>query len=175
MRLLAHAATAAAVAIGTFVVTALGGFWDAAAREQHAILTSLQRAAPSLPASSTVVLDHVCPEAGPAVVFGDEWDFRNAVVLAYDDPSLRADTATDELAARPRGLRLSNMFLGRTSTRTYAYGPRLFVYDYPRRALEPLPTRSAAARYVAARPPMRCMPQRGFAWGLDPFSRTSLP
>jgi hypothetical protein len=164
------------VATGVLIIATLGSFWTSAAKEQHAIVSSLQRTAPSLPPSSTVVLDGVCPEIGPAVVFADQWDFRGALALAYHDPSLAADAATEALRAGSRRLELEMTFLGDRSTRTYAYGPHLFIYDFPRRTLHVLRHRSDAARYISSeRPSFQCPPQRSFAWGFDPSRRLSLP
>jgi hypothetical protein len=163
------------VAIGVLIIGTLSSFWTVAAKEQEAIVMSFQQAMPRLPSSSTVVLDGVCPESGPAVVFADQWDFRGALRLAYNDPLLRADTATEALRAGPRQLELEMTFLDFRSTRTYDYGPRLFVYDFPRRTLHVLRDRNDALRYVSSRPAFDCLPQRGFAWGLDPSRRLSLP
>jgi hypothetical protein len=164
------------VATGILIISTLGSFWTSAAKKQHAIVSSLQQKAAILPSSSTVVLDGVCPESGPAVVFADQWDLRGALALTYHDPSLAADTATQALRARARQLELEMTFLGDRSTRTYAYGPHLFVYDFPRRTLSVLRDRSEAARYLSSqRPLFRCPPQRSFAWGLDPSRRLSLP
>jgi hypothetical protein len=163
------------VAVGVLIVGALGGFWTAAAKEQHTIVSSLRQIQPSLPRSSTVVLDEVCPEAGPAVVFADQWDFRNALRLEYGDKSVIADTATDGLQAGRGHLTLTMVFLGTRSTRTYDYGPHLFVYDFGRRTLHTIRDREDALRYLDTRTQLDCLPQRGFAWGFNPFSRTSLP
>ena len=164
------------VATGVLIIATLGSFWTSAAKEQHAIVSSLQRTAPSLPPSSTVILDGVCPEIGPAVVFADQSDFRGALALAYHDPSIAADAATEGLRAGSRRLELEMTFLGDRSTRTYAYGPHLFVYNFPRRTLRVLRDRSDAARYISSeRPSFHCAPQRSFAWGFDPSRRLSLP
>jgi hypothetical protein len=164
------------VATGVLIVGTLASFWTSAAKEQHEILSSLQRTAHSLPPSSTVVLDGVCPEIGPAVVFADQWDFRGALALAYHDPSLAADAAGEALRAGSRKLELEMTFLGLRSTRTYPYGPRLFVYDFPRRTLYTLRNQNEASRYISSqRPSFRCAPQRSFAWGFDPSGRLSLP
>ena len=169
------AVTGCIVATGVLIIGTLSSFWTIAAKEQEAIMSSIQRTTPSLPSSSTVVLDGVCPENGPAVVFADQWDFRGALRLAYQDPSLAADAATEALRAGARQLELDMTFLGRRTTRAYEYGPRLFVYDFPRRTMYVLRDRNDAVRYVSSRPAFNCPPQRGFAWGFDPFRRLSLP
>jgi len=163
------------VAVCVLVVECLGGFWTEAARRQHSIVSDLRRAQPVLPAGTTVVLDGVCPETGPAVVFGDQGDSRSALRLAYGDPSLVADNATGGMRNGKRRLVLTSTFLGRQFTRKYAYGPRLLVFDFPQRTVDHIRGRRDAVRYISGRQPPDCQPQRGFAWGFDPFSRTSLP
>jgi hypothetical protein len=169
------AVTSAIVVTGVLVIGTLSSFWTTAAKDQDAIISSIERTAPSLPSSSMVVLDGVCPEDGPAVIFADQWDFRGALRLAYNDPSLRADTATEALRAGARQLELQMTFLDRRFTRTYEYGPRLFVYDFPGRTLHVLRDRNDAVRYISSRPAFSCQPQRGFAWGFDPSRRLALP
>jgi hypothetical protein len=163
------------VATGVLVIGALGGYWTSATRAQRSIVGSLQSTRQSLPSSSTVVLDGVCPEIGPAVVFGDQWDFGAALQLAYQDQSLAGDTAADGLRAGAKRLVVAATFLDRRFTRRYAYGSGLFVYDFPRRTLHVVRDRDEANRYVASRPALHCPPQRSFAWGFDPFHRFSLP
>jgi hypothetical protein len=164
------------VATGVLIISTLGSFWTSAAKKQHSIVSGIQRTMPSLQPASTVLLDGVCPEIGPAVVFADQWDLRGALALAYHDPSLAADPATEALRAGSRQLELEMTFLDDRFTRTYAYGPHLFVYDFPRRTLRVLRDRTAAASYVSSeRPSFKCPPQRSFAWGFDPSNRLSLP
>jgi hypothetical protein len=169
-------AIACAVAAGVFVVDTLGSFWTSAAQRQHALVSDLRRLADPLPASSTVILDGTCPEIGPAVVFADQSDFRGALRIATHDPSLVADVASESLRSGPRGLVLQMTFLGVVSTRKYAYGGQLLVYNAADRRLYHLRDRGDAARYLArSRPSFRCPTQRSFAWGSDPSQRFSLP
>jgi hypothetical protein len=164
------------VATGVLIISTLGSFWTSAAKRQHTIVSSLQRTMPSLRPASTILLDGACPEIGPAVVFADQWDLRGALAVAYHDPSLAADAATQALRARSRQLELEMTFLGDSSTRTYPYGPHLFVYDFPRRTLHVLRDRSEAAKYVSSeRSSFQCPAQRSFAWGFDPSRQLSLP
>ncbi|MDP9261152.1 MAG: hypothetical protein M3O89_04185 [Actinomycetota bacterium] len=176
LRALALAGTlACAVAAGVFVIDTLSSYWTAAAREQRAVVTAVSGAAGPLAPSSTVVLDGTCPEIGPAVVFASQWDFRSALEMHYGDPSLQADVATEGMQATGSGLVVEATFLGRLATRTYPYGPRLYVYDPARRRLYSLPDRRTAAAYLAhVRPSFRCPPLRSFAWGFDPEQRLSL-
>jgi hypothetical protein len=169
------ATIACAVATGVFVIDALASFWTTAARQQQAIVRGVSRAADVLPASSRVILDSVCPEVGPAVVFADQWDFTGALQLAQHDASLRGDVASEALRAGPHDLVLDMTFLGRVYTRSYPYGRSLFVYDFSRERLYQMSNRSQASTYLAtSRPPLHCLPQRGFAWGFDPARRWTL-
>lgn len=167
---------ACTVAGGVFIVDTLGSFWTSAAQRQRVLVSDLHRIAGPLPASSTVILDGTCPEIGPAVVFADQSDFRGALRLAYHDPSLIADVASEALRSGAHGLVLQMTFLGIVSTRTYAYGRGLLVYDAADRRLYHLRDRTEAARYLArSRPSFHCAAQRSFAWGFDPSHRFSLP
>ncbi|MGH9196616.1 MAG: hypothetical protein ACRD1T_12845, partial [Acidimicrobiia bacterium] len=81
----------------------------------------------------------------------------------------------ETMRATSRELGIDMTFLDRFSTRFYAYGPDLAVYDFTRRRLYRLFDRRQAARYLAdSRPSFACPLQRSFAWGFDPFSRWSL-
>ena len=118
-------------------------------------------------------MDSICPEIGPAVVFADQWDFRRAPARLRR-PITPSGYATEGLRAGPRQLELDMTFLDDRSTRTYQYGPHLFVYDFRRGTVFALRDRNDATRYVSSRPAFRCTPQRGFAWGFDPSRRLSL-
>lgn len=166
---------ACAVAAGVFVIQTVASFWTSAAEQQRAIITAIAQTSDSKPAWRTLILDGVCAENGPAVVFADEWDLTGALRVHYHDASLKADVAQEGMQATARGLGVDMTFLGRFSTRTYPYGPRLAVYDSTRRHLYGLFTRRQAAKYLAdSRPSFRCPAQRSFAWGFNPFARWSL-
>lgn len=168
-------ALACTVAAGVFVSQTLASFWTSAAEEQQAIVGAIAQASGSPPPWRTLILDGVCPEQGPAVVFADEWDLTGALQVHYDDHSLKADVAQEAMHATSRGLGIDMTFLGRFSTRIYPYGPTLAVYDYSRDRLYRLFDKRQAERYLAAsRPSFRCPAQRSFAWGFDPFARWSL-
>jgi uncharacterized membrane protein YjfL (UPF0719 family) len=176
-RLLVFASTlGCAVAVGVFVVDTLGSFWTSAAQRQRALVREVRGAVGPGPGSTMVILDGVCPEDGPAVVFADQYDLRGALRVAYHDPSLSADVATEGLRAEPRDLALEMTFLDAKSTRTYPYRRTLLVYDAETRRLHRLRDRAEAEGYLArSRPVFSCPPQRSFAWGFDPSRRLSLP
>lgn len=166
------AATASVVGVGVFVIGTLGSYWTAAAQEQRAILRGLERH--TIAPSTTVILDGVCPEIGPAVVFADESDFRNALRLERGDYSLAGDVAAEGLRADRRGLTLDMRIFDKRSVRTYPYGRGLAVYDSREGRLHAIPDRRSARAYVDSRPALGCEPQRSFAWGFDPGNRWSL-
>jgi hypothetical protein len=168
-------AVACAVAAGVFVIQTIGSFWTSAARQQRGIVTAIAQKSGSEPAWRTLILDGVCPENGPAVVFADEWDLTGALQVHYHDAPLMADVAQEAMRAAPRALEVDMTFLGRFSTRRYPYGPTLVIYDSTHGRLYRLVNRRQAARYLAdLRPSVHCRPQRSFAWGFDPFARWSL-
>jgi hypothetical protein len=168
-------AVACVAASGVFVIQALGSYWVRAADRQDAIVAGLTREAGAVRPSTTFILDGSCPEIGPAVVFADQWDLRGRLQLAYRDPSLKADVASESMQASAGGLSIRMSFLHRVFWRTYPYGPRLLVYDASKRHLYRITDRNAAERYVArSRPSFSCPPQRSFAWGFDPMRRLGL-
>jgi hypothetical protein len=169
------ATVACVVASGVFVVQTLGSYWVRAADRQDAIIAGLTREAGAVRPSTTFILDGSCPEIGPAVVFADQWDLRGRLQLAYRDPSLVADVASESMRATPGGLSIRMSFLHRVFWRTYPYGSQLLVYDASKRHLYRITDRSAAERYLArSRPSFSCPPQRSFAWGFDPMRRLGL-
>jgi hypothetical protein len=170
------AVTACVVAVSVLIVGALGSFWTAAAAQQGAVVSAIRQVLPSPAPSTTVVLDGVCPEIGPAVVFAKQWDLRGKLQMSYHDPSIAADVATESLRAGRRALVVQMTFFGERSARTYAYGPRLFVYEFRHRSIHVLGDRAAARRYISAqRPRFTCPALRSFAWGFDPTRRLGLP
>jgi hypothetical protein len=169
------AVAASAVASGALVIETLGSFWTRAAQQQDAIVASVVHDVGGFPASSTVILDGSCPEIGPAVVFGSQWDFPGALQLAYGDPSLSGDVAYQRMRAGRRALIVESTPLDKIITHTYPYRRNLFVYDYSRRKLYDMSNRKSALRYVTrSRPSFHCPPLRSFAWGFDISKRFSL-
>jgi hypothetical protein len=116
----------------------------------------------------TLLLDGVCPEIGPAIVFTTQYDLTGALFLKNGDPTLNAAALTPYIRLGRRLLWVSNYFNGhRTSLRGYPYGRATFVYDYARRAVYPLVDWAAARRYFGTqRALLDCPPIRSFKWGI---------
>lgn len=169
------ATLACAVAAGVFVIDTMGSSWSQAAREQRAIVSGIARATGETPRWRTLILDTVCPEDRPAVVFADQSDLQAALRMRFDDDSLDADVAAERLRATSRGLALDMDYIDHIITRTYPYAPGLVVFQPARGRLYRLRHRAAASAYLRdSRPAFECPPQRSFAWGFDPLKRWSL-
>lgn len=168
------ATVACAVAAGVFVVDTLGSSWTRAAREQEAIVTGIVRASAATPSWRTLILDGVCTERGPAVVFADQWDLTGALRVRYPGLPLKADVAAEAMRATRRGLAVDQAMIDRVTTLTYPYGRALVVYDFAQHRLYRVPDRRRAVTYLRLRPTPQCPPQRSFAWGFDPLDRWSL-
>lgn len=174
---LAFSATlACTVAVGVFVVDALGSSWTRAAQEQRAIVSGIARATGETRSWRTLILDGACPERRAAVVFADQSDLQGALRMRFGDNSLDADVAAEGLRATPRGLALDMDYIDQVSTRTYPYTSKLAVFQAASGRLYPLRNQAEAVAYLGReRPTFDCPPQRSFAWGFDPLERWSLP
>lgn len=154
-------------ATGTLITSTLADYWVSASARQDEVVPGLIRALPTKLQNATVVLDGVCPEIGPGVVFAAPHDLAGLLRRHYQDPTILANVATTgPVAVEPRDLVISAALpWGRTHL-SYPYGPRLFVYDWPRRSIVVFRDAAAARRYLAATPRPSCPPLRSFAWGI---------
>jgi hypothetical protein len=153
-------------ATGTLITNTLADYWMAASTRQREVVASLTDALPAKLANTTVVLDGVCPEIGPGVVFAAPYDLEGALRARYHDPTIRAPVATAVVAAESRGLVISTVLFGRTGPLFYPYRPRLLVYNWSRRSVVLLRNAAAARRYLAATPRQSCPLLRSFNWGI---------
>jgi hypothetical protein len=154
-------------ATGTLITSTLADYWVSAATRQDEVVPRLIRALPSNLQDSTVVLDGVCPEIGPGVVFAAPHDLAGLLRRRYQDSTIQANVATTgPVGVESRDLVISAALPWRTIPLSYPFGPRLFVYDWPRRAVVVLRDAAAARRYLAATPRPSCPPLRSFAWGI---------
>jgi hypothetical protein len=153
---------------GFMIVNALGSFWVEAAQKQEAVLAAVQARLPTRPGRTTLLLDGVCPEIGPAIVFTTQYDLTGALFLKLHDPNLNAAVVSPYVRMRERFLSISYFFNGRrTSLRSYPYGPKTFVFNYERKLLYRLDDVSAARHYFGAlRARLGCPPIRSFIWGI---------
>jgi hypothetical protein len=129
-------------------------------QEQLAILRAIRTALPDLAEGSSLLLDGVCPEVGAAIVFSGPVDLGGAVVMSYNDASLRANRLTSDLTIGSDGVTIGTF----RRESFYPYGEQLWVFHHPRRTAIQLVDEAAAQRYFrnfqgdAACPP-------GFSWG----------
>lgn len=153
-------------AIGTLITSTLADYWIAASARQDEVVPRLTGALPAKLTNATVVLDGVCPEIGPGVVFAAPYDLGGALRTHYRDPTIRAPVATAVVGVESRGLVISTVIFGGTTPLFYPFRPRLFVYDWPRRSAVLLRDAAAARTYLGATPRLSCPPLRSFAWGI---------
>jgi hypothetical protein len=159
-------AIATLAAIGTLITATTADYWVQASARQDEVVERLASALPADLTNATVVLDGVCPEIGPGVVFAAQYDLGAVLQDRYDDPTIRAPVATAAVEAESRGLVISTVLFGKLSPHLYPYGPRLLVYDWSRRATTVLRDSAAARRYLATTPRPSCPLLRSFAWGI---------
>jgi hypothetical protein len=85
------------------VIQTLASFWVESYRKQKEVLADIRRQFPGLSAT-TLVLDGVCPYAGPAIVFESDWDLAGALKVLYQDSTLQAFVVTSNLRIKEDGL-----------------------------------------------------------------------
>ena len=154
-------------ATGTLINSTLADYWVSASARQDEVVPGLIRALPTKLQNATVVLDGVCPEIGPGVVFAAPHDLAGFLRRHYQDPTIRANVATTGPVGVESGdLVISAALPWRTTSLSYPFGAHLFVYDWPRRSIVVLRDATAARRYLEATPRPSCPPLRSFAWGI---------
>jgi hypothetical protein len=154
-------------ATGTLITSTLADYWVAASARQDEVVPRLIRALPAKLQNATVVLDGVCPEIGPGVVFAAPHDLAGVLRSHYKDPTIRANVATTGVVGvESRGLVITAVLPWRARPLFYPFRPRVFVYDWPGRSSVLLRDAAAARRYLAATPRPSCPPLRSFAWGI---------
>jgi hypothetical protein len=160
------AAVAVLAAVGTFITTTIGGYWQEAAGRQRDVLSGLRAALPQDPTGITVILDGTCPEVGPGIVFTSHYDLGGALQTIYREPSLEGVVITPAVTLQRHGIVLTTYVYDVIEPRFYRYADTLVVYDARRRRLHRLPDEVTARAYFASRPTLSCPPLRSFAWGL---------
>jgi hypothetical protein len=161
-------AVALLAAVGAFVTTTIGGYWQEAAGRQREVLSGLRATLPTDPAQMTVVLDGTCPEIGPGIVFDVHYDLGGALQTIYRDASVQGVVMTREFSVQPRGIVLTTRVYNYSGSRLYPYEPTLVLYDARSRQLHSLASLRDARAYFASRQSLDCAPLRTFAWGLQP-------
>lgn len=137
------ALAALACAAGFLVLGTLARFWIEAWGRQQAVLDGLVAVLPAPPPGATILMDGVCPFAGPAPVFAAWWDVGGAIQLRYGRPDLRGDLVTPRMRVTEDGI--TTTVYGRTIG-PYAYAG-LLAYDHPGKRVVPLAGPLAATRW----------------------------
>jgi hypothetical protein len=109
---------------GIFVTASLGAYWRRASEEQHRVLNEIRTRFPTLPSSTVLLLDGVCPYIGPGVVFDYESDLTGALRLLYMDKQIRGDEINPKTRILPDGIIASSY----GEQRKYSYGENLLLY-----------------------------------------------
>lgn len=143
----AFALIVAAIAVaGTARITQILDHWAAAAALQRTILDRARTDLARIPASSTVILDGICPYHGPGVVFETWWDTGPALSLALGRP-VEGDVVSPRMRLTQTGIETSIY----RQPRLHPYGVGLHVYNPALRTVRTLPDREAALAYFSRR------------------------
>ena len=156
---------AALAGTGVFVTNTIAGYWGSAYSRQKDVVERLEQTLPPNPAHRTVLLDGICPEIGPGIIFLGHYDLAGALSTVYRDTTIKADVMTDDVDAARSALVINTTWLGVTDTRSYPYGERLLVFDWHSKSLTPIANADAARSYLMRTPRLDCPPRRGFTWG----------
>jgi hypothetical protein len=135
------------------IVHGLAASWAEAWERQQVLLVDIRTRLPRLERHTTIILDGVCPYLGPAIVFESNWDLAGALETLYDDPTVRADTVSANLAVDDDGL-ATRLYANHTSH--YAYSPRVLVFDAHDGAPRPLPDAQASRIWWTTRDEAKC-------------------
>jgi hypothetical protein len=128
---------------GSFIaVNTIAAFWIEAYRREQAVLIGIHEHFPVLEPETTLLLDGICPYAGPATVFESSWDLWGALLLLYRDDSLRADVVTPRLTIEENHI-VTTIYDVRE---VYPYY-KLVIYNYEQKAVYPIADAEAARRY----------------------------
>lgn len=138
------------VALGSFILSTLGGFWATSYQRQQAVLDRIEERLPHPSPGTGIILDGVCPGIGPGVVFGSRGDFTSALKTRFHDFSLRGGLTTVgyEIVIESQALVLRRKGPG-TATR-YTFSRPLFLYDDRTGALSRLSNAADAKRRLAS-------------------------
>jgi len=127
---------------GLIINHAVGGFWITAYANERQVLSDIRQKLPEMPAETTLILDGVCPYAGPGIVFESNWDLAGALKTVYHDPTLKADIVRPTLKITKDGVRTT--LYGEEFIYPYQ---KLLIYDFRRKMSYKLTSRDAARAY----------------------------
>jgi hypothetical protein len=143
---------------GFVVVSTLGAFWAAASKEQHAVLNELRTRLPALDRGTVLLLDGVCPYAGPAVVFETDWDVTGALRILYRDPTLLGNVVDPNIKVLPDQI-VRSFYDEQVS---YPFSKNLILYHAGRHE---------TCRLADAKAAQDCLEKGNFREGVCPASK----
>jgi hypothetical protein len=147
---------------GFLINNTLARYWAEAYQEQQRLVAEIQRQFPTLPAGTTLLVDGVCPEIGPAPLFQSAKDLAGALIIAYQQPTLYAIAIPPTVTVTPTGLSLQNA--EGKDYGFYPYRTRFILYHQGEEKRYNLNNSTAARDYFQSHLPHRSCPP-GFAWG----------
>ena len=150
---------------GFLIVNVIAERWIAAYDTEERVLTRIRQRFPTLPPHSTLLLDGICPYAGPAIVFESNWDLAGALQVFYHDATLVADVVTPRLTVGDDAV-TTTIYQQRTK---YRFGPGLFVYHAGTDVVQPLTDAAKARAYFATSTMGRSCPAGKEGVGVDLF------
>jgi hypothetical protein len=167
-------AVAALCMVGFLVNNALAEFWVRAWEREQSLTSSLQANVPDLPRRAHVLIDGVCPYAGPAVVLETWWDTSGLLQAIYGDETVQGDVTSGEVRIGRRGV-MTTVY----DNRFHRYEPRLLLFDTHRNTARPLTDSRTAIRAIGTKyssDEQRCpeaIPGEGVS--VLPFDHATLP
>lgn len=147
---------------GFLMIAAFANSWTHSYNQQIAILADIRRDIPVLAEGSSLILDGVCPNTGPAIVFDSTWDLSSALAIMYGHPYIRAEIATSAISIEDGGLRIHSGTGSYDSESLYPYD-HLTVYHFGLKKVFALTDRESARVYfdtLGADLATRCPPSK---------------
>jgi hypothetical protein len=157
-RVVLSALIASASAAGMIVTVGLADQWATAWEREQDILAAMSDV--PIPTGASVLLQGVCPYAGPAPVFESNWDLTGALEILYDDSDIEADVTTT--ISSIGSIAINTEIYGSIRAR-YPYGNDLVLVEYPGGRTTPLYRREIALDAIGERPQLPENCQRGVA------------
>jgi hypothetical protein len=130
---------------GFIVSNTIASFWVDSTRQQQQIIADISQQFPALPSGSTLILDGICPYAGPAVVFESSWDLAGTLMIIYNNWDIHADVVTPNMKIEGDGL--ATFMYGGANYTHHPYSSKLFIYHIGSKSVHYLPDSVSAQRY----------------------------
>jgi hypothetical protein len=130
--------------VGGFLLNnAIAMFWTDASHQQKAVIDAVRREFPVLAPDTTLILDGVCPYAGPGIVFECYWDVGGMLKTYYHDTTLQGDIVKRNIRIEEEGL--YTFIYG--DQKLYPYGEKLVLFHLGQNRVYQLKDVDSARRY----------------------------